>query len=128
MMRIFAHVPMTGFEDKCARVCSFRSSCAPPNDSGRHLLMTLECPAKCRFRAIAEAIGHLAQAQPVLANPAAGEMHPPPCYILHRGHAHQPREALGEDRSRQVDLCREGSDAPGFLGPAMDPCQCTSAV
>lgn len=90
--------------------------------------MTFERPAECRFRAIPEAIGHFTQAEALFSNPTTGEVHPPPCHVLHWSRAHEPRETLGEDRPRQVDLCREGTDGPWFLGSLVNQRQCMPDV
>ena len=96
------------------------SSCAPPDDSWRHLQMTLERPAEGSFRAVPESISCLTRTHALLTNPTPGQRHAPPGHVLHGRHPHESGESFRKNGSRQVDLPREGSHSPGFLGMAMD--------
>ena len=101
---------------------ALRSS-VTPEDSRRHLKMTLEGPAECGFRAVPESMSCLTRTHALLTNPTPGQRHAPPGHVLHGRHPYQSGETFSKDGSRQVDLPREGSHGPGFLSTVMNQCE-----
>jgi hypothetical protein len=91
---------------RCSPSSSSRSPTPTPG-SGRNADLPLERPVECRLRFVADIGRDLRNARMLRVQQAGRQLHTPLAQVLHRGHAHDLGEALGERGSRKADLASE---------------------
>src|SRR5215212_2306192 len=81
---------------------------------------TLESPAECGLRLVAEAESQLAERGIVLLQPRDRGVHSPAGDVMHGRLADEFREACGKCRTRYGNLLREGGNRPGSRRVSMN--------
>src|SRR5690606_20912605 len=82
----------------------------------RHADMPRESDAESAGRAVADALGHLGDADIPMPQQVPGQCHAPGQQVLHWRHAHYPVETVEEGRAGECGLAGQLVDGP-------DPCR-----
>ena len=72
----------------------------------------LERAGECGFGIVSDGLGDLGDGCAGVAQPLSCDLHAPIGEIMHRWHANQTNEAIGQCRTRQADLAAKIIDGP----------------